>query len=221
MTHLIDEQCYIAAWLYSLIKQKMATTTEEGPHHWPLCPYNLKHDPHHTLDGILVLRCHFCKRFQTPIEYDMRVHLRDIHQKDLVIRIPEGWLERGKRYNLDERTKIMIGHMKHETYRKDIGRRGHWILILKRNVLALPMRVASWRRRTVDKCAHVNIVAVVERHQMLGPSPSVADKLGAPYQRLDSNCTPLDVMDVRGDGVEDYGIEHGGCECLVGQRNHY
>jgi hypothetical protein len=80
----------------------------------PLFPYNLKHDPHHTLDGMLVLRCYFCKRFQTPIEYDMRIHLRDIHQKDLVIRIPEEWLEKGKRYNLDERAKIMIDHMRHE-----------------------------------------------------------------------------------------------------------
>jgi hypothetical protein len=44
----------------------------------------------------------------------MRVHLRDIHQKDLVIRIPEEWLERGKRYDLEKRVKIMIEHMKQE-----------------------------------------------------------------------------------------------------------
>jgi hypothetical protein len=81
----------------------------------PIYPYNLKHDnPHFTLDGMLVLRCYFCKTFQTPIEFDMRVHLRDIHQKDLVIRIPEQWLERGKRYNLDERAKILIDHMKQD-----------------------------------------------------------------------------------------------------------
>lgn len=77
-------------------------------------PHNLKHDPHHTLDGMLVLRCYFCKEFQTPIFYDMMVHLRNTHQKDLVIRIPEGWLEKEKRYNLDERTKVVIEHMKQE-----------------------------------------------------------------------------------------------------------
>jgi hypothetical protein len=81
----------------------------------PLLPYNLKRDPHYTLDGMLVLKCFFCKRFQTPIEYDMRIHLRDIHQKDLAIRMPERWLERGKRYGLDERVRIMIDHMKQET----------------------------------------------------------------------------------------------------------
>src|SRR5215831_1071272 len=78
-------------------------------------PYNLKHDPHHTLDGMLVLRCYFCKRFQTPIEYDMRVHLHDRHQKDLVIRIPEECLEKGKRYSLEERARIMTERMKQET----------------------------------------------------------------------------------------------------------
>ena len=36
---------------------------------------NLIHDPHHTLDGMLVLSCFFWNTFQTPIEYDMTVHL--------------------------------------------------------------------------------------------------------------------------------------------------
>jgi len=80
----------------------------------PVYPHNLKQDPHHTLHAILVLSCHFCERFQTPIEYDMRVHLRDIHQKDLVIRMPLQWLETGKRYGLDERARIMIDHMRQE-----------------------------------------------------------------------------------------------------------
>jgi hypothetical protein len=40
---------------------------------------NLIHDPQHTLDGMLVLRCFFCKTFQTKIEYDMKVHLLHKH----------------------------------------------------------------------------------------------------------------------------------------------
>jgi hypothetical protein len=49
-----------------------------------LFPRNLINDPQHTLDGMLVLKCFFCNAFQTPIEYDMKVHLRYTHRKELV-----------------------------------------------------------------------------------------------------------------------------------------
>jgi hypothetical protein len=71
-------------------------------------PHNLDHDRWHILDGMLVLRCLFCKTFQTPIEYDMRVHLRDTHQKDLVTKLPL----QGKGYDLNYRTQFAIDIMK-------------------------------------------------------------------------------------------------------------
>ena len=55
------------------------TVTNSG-----IFPRNLMHDPKHTLDGMLVLRCSFCEKFQTPLEYDMKVDLRYTHQKDLL-----------------------------------------------------------------------------------------------------------------------------------------
>jgi hypothetical protein len=37
-----------------------------------------------TLDGMLILRCFFSNAFQTPIEFDMKVHLRYAHRKEMV-----------------------------------------------------------------------------------------------------------------------------------------
>jgi hypothetical protein len=68
-------------------------------------PHNLIHDPNRTLDGMLVLRCFFCNAFQTPIEYDMNVHLLDRHKKELVTHLPL----RGKGFNMDYR--IAFGFM--------------------------------------------------------------------------------------------------------------
>jgi hypothetical protein len=70
-------------------------------------PHNLMHDPKHTLDGMLVLRCFFCEKFQTPLKYD-KVHLRHTHQKDLVTKLPL----RGRGYNMDYRTDFAIDIMK-------------------------------------------------------------------------------------------------------------
>ncbi|MFZ0512089.1 MAG: hypothetical protein WAM14_10825 [Candidatus Nitrosopolaris sp.] len=78
-----------------------------------LFPRNLIHDPQHTLDGMLVLKCFFCNAFQTPLEYDMKVHLRYIHQKDLVTKLP--LLGRG--YNMDYRTDFVIDIMKQKALR--------------------------------------------------------------------------------------------------------
>jgi hypothetical protein len=69
------------------------------------------HDPQHTLDGMLVLSCFFCHTFQTPIEYDMTVHLRYTHQKELVAKLPL----RGEGFNLDYRTAFAIDIMKKKT----------------------------------------------------------------------------------------------------------
>jgi replicative DNA helicase Mcm len=71
-------------------------------------PHNLMHDPQHTLDGILVLRCSFCSTFKTPIEYDMKVHLLERHRMALVTRLPL----RGKGFDMDYRTTFVIDIMK-------------------------------------------------------------------------------------------------------------
>jgi hypothetical protein len=73
-----------------------------------LFPPNLIHDPQHTLDGMLVLKCFFCNAFQTPIEYDMKVHLRYTHRKELVTHLPI----RGKGFNMDYRTAFVIDFLK-------------------------------------------------------------------------------------------------------------
>jgi hypothetical protein len=66
------------------------------------------HDPQHTLDGMLVLHCFFCKTFQTPIEYDMKVHLRNTHREELVTHLPL----RGKGFDMDYRTAFVIDFLK-------------------------------------------------------------------------------------------------------------
>ena len=73
-----------------------------------LFPRNLIHDPQHTLDGLLVLKCFFCNAFQTPIEYDMKVHLRYTHREELAKHLPL----RGKGFNMDYRTAFVIDFLK-------------------------------------------------------------------------------------------------------------
>src|SRR5215471_18384301 len=62
-----------------------------------LFPRNLIHDPQYTLDRMLVLKCFFCNGFKTPIEYDMKVHLRYISQRELVPHLPI----QGKGFDMD------------------------------------------------------------------------------------------------------------------------
>jgi hypothetical protein len=74
-------------------------------------PRNLIHDPQHTLDGMLVLHCFFCNRFQTPIEFDMKVHLLERHRMQLVTGLPL----RGKGFDMDYRTGFVINIIKRRT----------------------------------------------------------------------------------------------------------
>jgi hypothetical protein len=74
-------------------------------------PRNLIHDPQHTLDGMSVLHCFFYNRFQTPIEYDMKVHLVERHRMDLVTKLPL----RGKGFDMDYRTAFVIDIIKRRT----------------------------------------------------------------------------------------------------------
>ena len=72
-------------------------------------PRNLIHDLQHTLDGMLVLRYFFCNTLKTPIEFDMRVHLRYVHRKELVTHLPL----RG--FDMDYRTAFVIDIIKRRT----------------------------------------------------------------------------------------------------------
>jgi hypothetical protein len=73
----------------------------------PIFFHNLAHEPHHTLDGLPCIQCIFCN-MATPIELDMRIHLSDMHQKDLVIRLPPY----GKGYNMEYRTACAMNMIK-------------------------------------------------------------------------------------------------------------
>lgn len=74
-------------------------------------PMNLRHGPDHVLDGMLVLRCFFCGTFKTPIEFDMRIHLREFHQEELAMDLPL----KGKRFDMSYRLDFVIDIMLHET----------------------------------------------------------------------------------------------------------
>jgi len=66
------------------------------------------HDPQYILDGMSVLCCFFCNAFQTPIEFDMDIHLLEAHRKKLATDLPL----RGKGFNMDYRTRFAIDMMK-------------------------------------------------------------------------------------------------------------
>ncbi|MFZ0894489.1 MAG: hypothetical protein WAZ77_08310 [Candidatus Nitrosopolaris sp.] len=71
-------------------------------------PLNLRCDPQHVLDGMLVLKCLFCERYKTPIQNDMRTHLRYTHQVQLLKDLPL----HGKGFNMEYRVAYAIDIMK-------------------------------------------------------------------------------------------------------------
>jgi hypothetical protein len=87
------------------------TDPSAGIYEKAIFPMNLRHDPDRILDGMLVLRCFFCRRFKTPIEFDMKVHLRRIHKEELATDLPL----RGKGFDMSYRIGFAIDIMKHET----------------------------------------------------------------------------------------------------------
>ncbi|MGB7953126.1 MAG: hypothetical protein WCF23_04025 [Candidatus Nitrosopolaris sp.] len=74
-------------------------------------PRNLIHDPQHVLDGTLVLKCEFCETSKTPIESDMRIHLREKHVDELVKDLPL----RGKGFNMEYRVGFVMDRIKQKT----------------------------------------------------------------------------------------------------------
>jgi hypothetical protein len=89
----------------------MTTDSSAGIYEEAIFPMNLMHDPDHVIDGMLVMRCFFCRTFKTPIELDMRIHLREIHQEELVTDLPL----QGKGFDMNYRMGFAIDIMKHET----------------------------------------------------------------------------------------------------------
>jgi hypothetical protein len=68
--------------LNTLDDQKKYSTEDE------FYPRNLMYDPDRVLDGMLVLKCLFCEHYKTPIQNDMRIHLRYTHQMELLKDLP-------------------------------------------------------------------------------------------------------------------------------------
>jgi hypothetical protein len=84
-------------------KTKSSTKDEDD-----LFPRNLMYDPHRVLDGMLVLKCLFCKKYKNPLEYDMKRHLRYIHKDKLLTNLPL----KGKGFNMEYRVAYTIDIMK-------------------------------------------------------------------------------------------------------------
>ena len=90
--------------LNTLDDQKKCSTEDEDD----LFPRNLRYDPHHVLDGMLILKCPFCKKYKNPLEYDMKRHLRYTHKDKLLTNLH---LE-GKGFNMEYRAAYAIDIIK-------------------------------------------------------------------------------------------------------------
>ena len=88
----------------TLDDQKKYSTEDEDD----LFPRNLRYDPHHVLDGMLILKCPFCKKYENPLEYDMKRHLRYTHKDELLTNLPL----KGKGFNMEYRAAYAIDIMK-------------------------------------------------------------------------------------------------------------
>jgi hypothetical protein len=96
----------------TMIQVKMMTTdSSAGIYEKAVFHMNLQHDPDHVLDGMLVLRCFFCRRFKTPIEFDIRIHLREIHREELATDLPL----KGKGFDMIYRVGFAIDIMKRDS----------------------------------------------------------------------------------------------------------
>jgi hypothetical protein len=94
--------------LNTLDDQKKYSTEDE------FFPRNLMYDPDRVLDGMLVLKCLFCKHYKTPIQNDMKIHLRYTHQMELLKDLPLS----GKGFNMEYRAEFIIEIMKQKTPRE-------------------------------------------------------------------------------------------------------
>jgi hypothetical protein len=60
------------------------------------------------LYGLYYLECYFCKKFYTPIEFDMELHIFQLHRKELFNVVPL----RGRGTNLDGRVRFVLSVMR-------------------------------------------------------------------------------------------------------------
>ena len=60
------------------------------------------------LYGLHYLECYFCKRFYTPIEFDMELHVYQHHRKELFTTLPI----RGKGANFGARLELVLAIMR-------------------------------------------------------------------------------------------------------------
>ncbi|MDP9288966.1 MAG: hypothetical protein M3P08_12315 [Thermoproteota archaeon] len=93
--------------LNTLDDKKKASTEDEDD----FFPRNLMYDPDRVMDGMLVLKCLFCERYKTPIQNDMRTHMRYSHQVQLLKDLPLS----GKGFNMEYRADFVIDIMKQKT----------------------------------------------------------------------------------------------------------
>ena len=68
---------------------------------------NLRHN-HDCLYGLYYLECYFCKRFYTPIEFDMELHIYQLHRKELFTTVPV----RGKGTDFNTRLEFVLAIMR-------------------------------------------------------------------------------------------------------------
>ena len=87
----------------TLDEKKKASTGE-----YDYFPRNLMYDPDRVLHGMLVLKCLFCERYKTPLQNDMRIHLRYTHKCGLLKDLPLS----GKGFNMEYRVAYAIDIMK-------------------------------------------------------------------------------------------------------------
>jgi hypothetical protein len=70
-------------------------------------PRSTSNDPSEVLKMLPLLRCVFCNEYKTHIEFDMDLHLYEMHKKELLKSLPVG---RG--YNMDSRIEYVLNLMK-------------------------------------------------------------------------------------------------------------
>src|SRR5919106_3645005 len=68
---------------------------------------NLTHNGDY-LYGLYYLECYFCKRFFTPIEFDMELHIYQLHRKELFTTLPV----RRKGSTFDGRLEFVLAVMR-------------------------------------------------------------------------------------------------------------
>src|SRR5690348_17105854 len=66
---------------------------------------NKPHDPDGVLKGQPMLKCNFCDEYKTQIEFDLELHLYEMHKWELLTKLPF----KGKGYSMDYRIAYVIG----------------------------------------------------------------------------------------------------------------